>query len=74
MDKYRVEFTIQRRQPGDEDFTDIGFGSSGASSSIGAASYEVGSMIDNWQWETQPGMPDPEALRIEARDRESAES
>jgi hypothetical protein len=28
--EYRIEFTIQRREDGDDDFEDIGFGSSGA--------------------------------------------
>jgi hypothetical protein len=73
MTDYRVEFSITRRKDGEGDFTEIGFGSSGALDSIDAASFEVASMIQNWQWETQPGMPDPESLRVAERDRELPE-
>lgn len=68
MPEYRIEFTIQRRCDGEEDFTDIGFGSSGQWATIAAAEYALGSTIQNWGWETEPGMPDPEELRVEARD------
>jgi hypothetical protein len=59
MPDYRIDFTIQRREDGDEDFTDIGFGSSGASSDPGAASFEVDSIVQNYAWETEGAMPDP---------------
>jgi hypothetical protein len=65
MPEYRIDFTITMRGPDDDDFKEIGFGSSGAWNSIGAAEYEVGSIIDNRQWETQPGMPDPESVNKE---------
>lgn len=61
--EYRIEFTIQRRRPGDEDFTDIGFGSSGGWHDIDAAGNDAGSMIQNWMWETEPGMPEPKSVR-----------
>jgi hypothetical protein len=59
MADYRIDFTIQRREEGDEDFTDIGFGSSGASSDPAAASFEVDSIVQNYGWETEGAMPDP---------------
>lgn len=58
MSRYRIEFTIQRDE-GDDDWTEIGFGSSGGWSTIAAALYEVDSAIQNQLWETEPGMPDP---------------
>ncbi len=60
MTEFRIEYTIQRMDEGDEDFVDIGFGSSGGWSTINAASYAVESDIQNRLWETEPHMPDPE--------------
>jgi hypothetical protein len=62
MPDYRIEFTIQRREPGDEDFTEIGFGSSGGSDSVDGAAYAVESIVQNRLWETTPGMPDPDSV------------
>ena len=59
---YRIEYTITRRLPDEEDFTEIGFGSSGAWSSLGAAAYAIESDIQNGTWETLPGQPDPAEL------------
>lgn len=61
--EYRIEYTIQRRLPGEEDFTDIGFGSSGAAADIDSAEHDMGSYIANRQWETTDGMPDPEEFK-----------
>ncbi len=62
MPEYRIDFTIQRRAAGDEDFTDIGFGSSGGCGDVNAAAYEVESIIQNRQWETSGDMPEPEEV------------
>lgn len=35
MTEFRIEYTIQRLEPEAEDFTEIGFGSSGACSDLG---------------------------------------
>lgn len=59
MSEYRIEFSIQRRD-GEDDFTEIGFGSSGAWSDLDQAAHMVESAIVNREWETLPGMPDPE--------------
>jgi hypothetical protein len=56
---FRIDYTILRRQPGDEDFSEIGFGSSGDWTEIGAALYQVQSDVQNRSWETSEGMPDP---------------
>jgi hypothetical protein len=60
--EYRIDFTITRRRDGDEDFTEVGFGSSGAWGSVGAAAYEMESIVQNRMWETSDGMPDPDSL------------
>jgi hypothetical protein len=52
MAEYRIEFSIQRRDEGAEDFEEIGFGSSGAWSDVDQAVYEVQSAVQNREWET----------------------
>jgi hypothetical protein len=65
--EYRVEYVIQRRQDGDDDFTEIGFGSSGAWASVVQAGYMVETALQFGEWETLPGMPDPaEVSRVTA--------
>ena len=62
MAEFRIEFTIQRRGEDEEDFTEIGFGSSCAVVSVDLAAGEVESMVQNRMWETGPDMPDPREL------------
>jgi hypothetical protein len=62
MNHYRIEFTITRRQDGEDDFTEVGFGSSTSWSTVYAAAHEVESLIQNQEWETRPGMPEPDEL------------
>lgn len=59
MAEYRIEFSVKRRCDGEEDFTEIGFGSSGAWSDVDAAGYAAETLIQRREWETEPGMPDP---------------
>ena len=59
---YRIDYTITRRLPDEEDFAEIGFGSSGAWSSLDAAAYAIESDIQNGTWETLPGQPNPSEL------------
>ena len=59
MSEYRIDFTITGRGPDDEDFQEIGYGSSGAWSTVDQAAHMVESAIRNREWETAPGMPDP---------------
>jgi hypothetical protein len=56
---YRIDYTITRRQDGEDDFTEIGFGSSGAWSDVSQAAHMVQSSVQNREWETSEGMPDP---------------
>lgn len=60
--EYRIEYAIQRRLPGEDDFTEIGFGSSGAWHSVRQCAHMVQSDVDNEGWETTAGMPDPETV------------
>ncbi|MEU1761200.1 hypothetical protein [Micromonospora sp. NPDC005652] len=57
--EYRINYTIEHRKPGKDEFAEIGFGSSGAWGDVNAAVYEVESQVQNRQWETEPGQPDP---------------
>jgi hypothetical protein len=61
-DEYRIEFSIQRRQEDQDDFTEIGFGSSGAWERVDQASHMTASTIECREWETTPGMPDPSSV------------
>lgn len=66
--EYRIEFTIQRCAPGEDDFVEIGFGSSGASESTEQCVHMLGSAIQNGEWETEAGMPEPGAVIEEQRE------
>jgi hypothetical protein len=57
--EFRIEFVITRCDVGEDDFTEIGFGSSGAWSDVDQCAHIVHSMIQNRQWETEPDMPAP---------------
>lgn len=57
--EYRMNYTLERRAKGETDFTEIGFGSTGAASTVDAALYQAQSDIQNRQWETSADMPDP---------------
>jgi hypothetical protein len=65
--EYRIEYTIQRRLAGTDmdDFEDIGFGSSGGWLTIDHAAHMAASAIQNREWETEPGMPDPSEADVE---------
>ena len=65
MAEYRIEFSIQRADDGDEEFMEIGFGSSGAHDDLKAATFAVDSQVTNWLWETTGEMPDPDEIRAE---------
>jgi hypothetical protein len=67
MTDYRIDFTITRREDGDEDFTEIGFGSSGA---WGSPEFAVGMVVadlEHGTWETSAGMPDPDSVMADVR-------
>lgn len=57
--EYRIEYTITRRDEGEDDFTEIGFGSTGAWDSLDQCAHMLGSAVQCREWETEPGQPDP---------------
>lgn len=59
MADYRINYVIERRLPGEDDFTEIGFGGSRMSDNPDGCAYDVESQVQNRQWETEPGQPDP---------------
>lgn len=59
MTKFSIEYSIKRQQPGEDDFTEIGFGYSGAWSTVDQAAHMVESAVQNREWETSAGMPEP---------------
>ena len=64
--EYRIEFSIQRAEvETGGDFEEIGFGSSGAWSDLDACAHMVQSAIQGGEWETGPGMPDPDDVKKE---------
>ena len=51
--EYRIEYSIQHAVASGEDFTEVGFGSSGAWNDLDAALYALQSDIQNGAWETE---------------------
>lgn len=62
--KFRIQYTLSRSTDG-ETFTEVGFGASSDSSTIADAIYAVQSDIQNQNWETTAGMPEPSTLETE---------
>lgn len=66
MTAYRIEYSIQRADDEDEqDFVEVGFGSSGTWSDVDQAAFALSSYIQNRQWETTGDMPDPDDVDSE---------
>lgn len=61
-DEYRIEFSIQRAPSDGEEFAEIGFGSSGTWDDLDSATHALSSSIQNGEWETEKGMPDPDEV------------
>lgn len=68
---YRVEYSIQRQRPGESDFTEIGFGSSGAWSDLDGCVHMIGAALQNGEWETEAGQPDPDDVMHEIEEARS---
>jgi hypothetical protein len=66
--EYRIDFTITRRREGEDDFTEIGFGSSGAWGDPAQAAHILESSVEHFEWETSTGMPDPDSVRADLDD------
>lgn len=66
MSAYRIEYSIQRTSDEDEeDFVEIGFGSSSSHGNLADALYAIESDVSNGLWETSGDMPDPDDVRGE---------
>ena len=61
--EYEIVYTIRRRMPGEEDFTDIGFGISGAWSDPAQCGHILLCDVQNYGWEAEGGMPDPDEIK-----------
>ena len=72
--EYRIEYAVQRRLPGEEDFTEIGFGSSSGANDLDAAVYAIESDVCNGHWETEPGQPDPDEIMADIQRAREARS
>ncbi len=59
--EYRIEYQIQKAVDGGE-FEEIGFGSSGGWSTVDQAMHMASSAVQNREWETEPGHPEPEEV------------
>lgn len=66
MTEFRIDYSITRRRPGEENFTEVGFGSSGAWSDLRQCAHMLTSDIDNEGWETSQGMPNPAEVARES--------
>ena len=60
--EYRIEYSIQARGNDEDDFTEIGFGSSGAWEDVDQAAHMLESDIATRSWETGADMPDPASI------------
>lgn len=61
---YDIVYTIRRRLPGEEDFSEIGFGAAMGSTPDEAFCFAA-SDVQGFNWEIEEGMPDPEEIRRE---------
>lgn len=51
MTDYRIDFSIMKREAGEEDFTELGFGSTASSSTIQEAGFDAYAAIRNDEWD-----------------------
>ena len=49
--EYRIDFQVMRRQVGEEDFTEHGFGSTSASRTLYEAAHDALSALQNDEWD-----------------------
>ena len=73
--EYRIDYTIQRTvgDPADQDFEEIGFGSSGGWSDLDQAAHILAAAVQTAEWETEHGLPEPEDVLADIeRAREEA--
>lgn len=74
MAEYRITFAIERQQDGEDDFSEIGFGCSGEWGTPEQAVHMVESAVQNFEWETSHGMPEPEDVKRDVEQWETPET
>lgn len=48
---YRIDFSILERKPGEEDFVEIGFGSTCTSERVDSCAFDVMAQVQNGEWD-----------------------
>ena len=71
--EYIVEYTIYRRRPGDDEAAEIGFGSSGAWSTIDACAHMVSTDLGSGAWEFEDDHPHPDDVLREIQEATGGE-
>lgn len=73
--EYEIVWTLRRRRPEDVDFIDIGFGATSGWTTPDQCGHIALSDIQNYGWETEGDMPDPQEIReaIEGHGHDRAE-
>lgn len=66
--EYEIVYTLRRQTEDGGDFEDIGFGVSGQWSTPEQCAHMVISDIQNYYWETEGDMPDPQTIKAEVED------
>ena len=61
--EYEILYQLGRRLPGENDFTEIGFGASSAWTTPGQCAHILMSDVQNYGWETEADMPDPDEIK-----------
>ncbi|WP_341856403.1 hypothetical protein [Brachybacterium sp. GPGPB12] len=51
MADYRIDFSIMRREEGEEDFSEYAFGSTASSETIQEAGFDAYAAIQNEEWD-----------------------
>lgn len=51
MTEYRIDFSILAREEGEEDFTEIGSGSTCSAGRIDSCAFDVMAQIQNGEWD-----------------------
>lgn len=49
--EYRIDFSILAKDPGEEDFTEIGFGSTVSANRLDSCGFDVMSQVQNGEWD-----------------------
>lgn len=62
---YEIVYQLRRRRPGEEDYSEIGFGATAGWDSPEQCADMVLADVQNYQWETEDGQPDPDTIRAE---------